>query len=455
MTTSPLRVLGRRAAVACAALVGLVGLMATTGTASAASIAYLDGREVWVSTLDGSRKERLSAGEGDWIAVTAADNGRILGVRLEAGKIFQLATTQLWDANGSVLSQGPLPSTAGWNSYVAPLGLDLTSDGVFAVYGYAGQVGFVPNATFPRGHYAILSDTKTNLTPIGQSGYLYPTTVGRRVVAAQGSQVVVQAAESSNPFAITWTPIIDTSGTGLSLRRTDVAATGRMVAAELTADPGDDRIAALSISGIDAPVTVGATADCFLPTVGEATDPTFSQDGTRIAWKDAQGVKIAGAPSGNAEPCALASAPIVISPTGSSPSIGGADLAQLKPAAAPAPGAPGTTPTPAAPLGLTLPAKPTAAALIGARGLPLKVRTPRAGKVTATGSVAAKRLGLKGTRQIVIATGAISTKAAGTVTLRLRLKKTALKYRARLRGATLVVRITQGGKTTRKSIRLR
>ena len=343
MRRSPLRVLGRRAAVACAALAGILGI---AGSASGASLAYIDAHEVWVSTLDGSRKERLSAGEGDWIAVTAADNGRILGVRLEAGKIFQLAKIQLWDSNGSVLSQGPLPSVAGWNSYVAPLGLDLTSDGVFAVYGYAGQVGFVPNASFPRGHYAILSDTKTNLTPIGQSGYLYPTTVGRRVVAAQGSQVVVQAADTSNPFSTTWTPIIDTAGTGLSLRRTDVAATGRLAAAELTADPGDDRIAALSLSGIDAPVTVGASADCFLPTVGEATDPTLSQDATRIAWKDAQGVKIAGAPSGNTEPCALASPPIVISATGSSPSIGGADVAQLKPAA-PGPAAPGTTPPPA------------------------------------------------------------------------------------------------------------
>lgn len=448
MIATPLRSLGRRTAIACAAIAGLLGM---AGSASAASIAYLDAHEVWVSTLDGSRKERLSAGEGDWIAVTAADNGRILGVRLEAGKIFQLAQIQLWDANGTVLSRGPLPSVAGWNSYAAPLGLDLTSDGVFAVYGYAGQVGLFPNASFPKGHYAILSDTKTNTTPIGQSGYTYPTTVGRRVVAAQGNQAVVQANDSSNPFSTAWTPIIDVSGTGLTLRRTDIAATGRIAAAELTADPGDDRIAALSLSGIDAPVTVGASADCFLPTVGEAADPTLSQDGTRIAWKDAQGVKIAGAPSGNTEPCALASAPIVISSTGSSPSIGGADVAQLKPAA-PGPGAPGT---PSAPLALTLPPKPTAAALAGAKGLALKVRAPRAGKVTATGSVVAKRLGLRGTKQVVIATGSISAKAAGTVTVRLRLKKTARKYRVRQRGATLVVRLTQGGKTTRKSVRLR
>ncbi len=109
----------------------------------------------------------------------------------------------------------------------------------------------------------------------------------------------MQAADASNPFTTTWTPIIDVSGTGLTLRRTDVAATGRLAADRAgIADPGDDKIAALSLSGIDAPVTVGATTDCFLPTVGEASDPTISQDGTRIAWKDSQGVKVRRRPDG-------------------------------------------------------------------------------------------------------------------------------------------------------------
>ena len=439
------------------AVVALAGFLLGAGPASASSVAYIDGHEVWVSTLDGSRKERLSAGEGDWISVTAADNGAILGVRLEAGRIFQLAKIQLWGSDGSVLSQGPLPSTSGWSSYVAPLGLDLTSDGVFAVYGYSGQTGIVPNATFVRGHYAILSDTKTNLTPIGQSGYTNPTTFGRRVVASQGSQVVAQVTDVSNPFAISWAPIIDVSGTGLELRRTDVAATGRLAAIELAADPGDDKIAAVSLSGMDPPVTVGAATDCFLPTVGEATEPTLSQDGAFIGWKDAQGVKVAGAPTGTTEPCALSSPPIVISPTGSYPSIGGANVAQLRPTT-PAPTSP--TPPPSAaprlsPLAVTLPAKPTAAALATTRGLALKVRAPAAGRITVTGSVIARRLGLKGKKQIVIASGFASPKAAGTVTVRVRLKKFARKYRARLRGATLVLRISQGRLTTKKSVRLR
>ena len=168
----------------------------------------------------------------------------------------------------------------------------------------------------------------------------------------------------------------------LELWRTDVAATGRLAAIEPAADPGDDKIAAVSLSGMDPPVTVGATTDCFIPTVGEATDPTLSQDGATIAWKDAQGVKVAGAPTGTTEPCALSSSPIVISPTGSYPSIGGADVAQPRPTA-PAPTSP--TPPPSAaprlsPLTVTFPAKPTAAALAATRGLALKVRAPpRAG----------------------------------------------------------------------------
>ena len=448
MTPPTPRALRRRAIPA---LVALAGVLGAAGPASAASVAYIDGHEVWVSALDGSRKERLSGGEGDWISVTAADNGRIFGVRLEAGKIFQLARIQLWESDGSVVSQGPLPSTSGWTSYVAPLGLDLTSDGVFAVYGYSGQVGLVPNATFPKGHYAILSDTKSNLTPIGQSGYTNPTTFGRRVVASQGSQAVVQLTDPGNPFATSWAQVIDTSATGLELRRTDVAATGRLAAIELAADPGDDKIGAVSLSGMDPPITVGAVTDCFLPTVGEATDPTLSQDGAYIAWKDAQGVKVAGAPTGTTEPCALSSPPVVISPGGSSPSIGGAGVAQLRP----------TTPTPTSPvpppspLAVTLPAKRTVAALAGPRGLALKVRAPAAGRITVTGSVIARRLGLRGTKPVVVASGFASPKAAGTVTVRVRLKASARRYRARLRGATLVLRISQGGRTTRRSLRLR
>jgi hypothetical protein len=435
----------------------LTGLALLAPVAAASSIAYLDGEEVWVSTLDGSRKERLSAGEQQWRAVAAADGGRILGVRNEAGKISQLSQTQLWDTGGQVISQGPLPSKAGWSSYVAPLSLDLTSDGTFAVYGYSGYTGVVPNATFSSGHYAILSDTKTNLTPIGQGGYRYPTTFGRRVIAESGNAVVSQNADSGNPFSTTWTPLLDLSATGLELGRTDVAATGTMLALELTDSGGTvERIALISTSGVDAPTAFPAAVDCFIPATGKARDATLSQDGSKIAWKDDDGLKIAGVPTTAADPCEFSSPPILISPTGSAPSIGGADLAQLRPPA-PAPAAPPAPapPTAARPVFVTVPAKGSAAAIAGAKGLALKVKVAGPGKISVTGSVAAKRLGLKGKKAFVIATGSARATKAGTVTVRLKLTKKARKYRKRLKGLTITLRLTQGAGTTTRSFKLR
>ncbi len=445
-----------------AALGGLVLGVIVGGVplAGAGSIAYIDGNEVWVSTFDGSRKERLSSGENEWRTVAAADNGRIIGERIEAGKISQLSRIQLWDSNGQVISQGPLPSKSGWTSYVAPLSLDLTADGVFTLYGYSGQVGLFPTATFERGHYAILSDTKTNLEPIGQAGYTWPTTVGRRVVAANGSLVSVQAADSSNPFSTTWNTIMDTAGSGLELHRADVAATGKLIGLELTGNGlATQKVAVIAINGIDTPATFPAAVDCFIPAAGKARDVTFSQDGTRIAWTDDEGVKIAGVPTTADDPCVFSSPPIVISATGRSPSIGGADVAQLRPSAVPpappSPSPPVPSPGTSGPLSVTTPARGAAAALAGFAGLALKINVPAAGKVTVTGSIAAKRLGLKGGKAIVVATGSARAKKAGAVSVRLKLTKKARRYRKRLKGATLVLRITQGGRTITKSVKLR
>ena len=67
--------------------------------------------------------------------------------------------------------------------------------------------------------------------------------------------------------------------------------------------------------------------DCFLPAAGIARDASLAQDASVIAWKDDGGVKVAGSPSTVADPCVMGSTPIVISPTATHPSIGGADVA--------------------------------------------------------------------------------------------------------------------------------
>ena len=74
-----------------------------------------------------------------------------------------------------------------------------------------------------------------------------------------------------------------------------------------------------------------AAVDCFLPAAGIARDASLAPDAGAIAWKDDGGVKVAGSPSTAGDPCVMGSAPRVLSPTGTHPSIGGADVAAFLP----------------------------------------------------------------------------------------------------------------------------
>ena len=150
----------------------------------------------------------------------------------------------------------------------------------------------------------------------------------------------------------------------------------------------------------------------------------------------------------------LTSPPVVISPTASQGAIGGANMAAFLPASAQPPG---SGPPPAgggtAPLA-TLPRKLTTKALARAKGVPIKVKVSRAGKVKLSGTVLAKILGRRG-KPIVIATGSTNAARAGTVTVRLRLTSAARKKRSRLKGARMTLRVSQGGLKTTKRITLR
>jgi hypothetical protein len=406
---------------------------------------------VWVSSLDGALKGRLSGGEGDWRTVAAADGGRILGVRLEAGKVSQASFIQLWSENGEILSTGPLPyDTKAWSSYAAPVGMDLNPEGTLLAYGYSGYTGIVPNASFFDGFNVTNTDVKVNLKPISQSGYQFPTVVGSRVVAASGSEVKIQSDPAAGLFAQQWASLGLFAPQGYDLGATDVAANGRAAAVELYVDGGPDRIAVVSLESLSPPTGAGQRFDCFLPTVGEARSPSLSQDGTRIAWRDDEGVKVAGLPVNTT--CQLSAPAVVISATGKEPSIGGATVTSDDP--------PGPNPNPPTPQGpgapvATPPRRVSVASFLRRSGVPVRVRVSGAGRVRITASVPARRVGAKGRKPIVLATGTATARAGGTVTVRLKPSRTARRYKKRLRGATLTLRVTQGARTSTRTLRLR
>ena len=145
------------------------------------------------------------------------------------------------------------------------------------VYGYSNS-GFCCPINFAQGTY-VRPVTNSSLDPINVSGREHPTLFGSRMIAHTGQTVNVQDA-SAAPYGTTSSPGSSFSGTGLELRRTDVAANGQLIAAELEQWGGGGqtigKIAAVATQGVDQPPTFPAAVDCFLPTNGVATDASLS-----------------------------------------------------------------------------------------------------------------------------------------------------------------------------------
>ncbi len=415
----------RRARVGVAGLLAAVVVAALPSVAGAASLAYIDGGEVWLASLDGSQKSRLSDGDGNWQKVAASDGGRVAAVQRVA-TASETSTFRVWAADGAVAFNGALSAVSGYTSYAYPLSFDISADGNFLVYGFSASISFGPTLAFTAGFYARSVDNAV-LAPIEVSNATYPSFVGSRVVAAFGSEVRLQDP-ATVPFGTQFSFWINTSGTGLQLRRTDVAANGTLVASELHSNgpPAVDKITVLSVAGVGGALT--GAVDCFLPTVGLAKDVSISQDATRIAWKDDEGVKVAGVPTTTA--CTLSSPAVVISPTGTSPSIGGGNLAGLG-------GLPPAS-VGALSVGLTAPSAPKLGALLQGKKVKFRftVSAPCRGKARILVKKAeAKRLKL-GAKDTLIGAAAANVPAAGTYPATLTIAK---KYRAKLRTAKRVV----------------
>jgi hypothetical protein len=442
------------------ALIALFCLLTMAPAAGAASIAYIDGGEVWLSSLDGTQKVRLAGhvvnGSGEtekWLAVAASDSGRIVAARNVPGRMSSFTWFKVWEPDGTSTVEGPLNAPSGWTVYVYPLGFDLTADGKHMVYGYSNSSSCCP-ITFARGTY-VRPVTNSVLPPIVVSGQEHPTLLGNRVIAHSGATVNVQDTAATT-YGTDFTPWLDVSGTGLELRRTDLAANGQLAAIELEQWNGGSqaigKIAVVSTQGVDQGLT--GAVDCFLPAGGIAKDVSLSADATRVAWTDGAGLRVAGTPTTAADPCVLTSPPVVISPTASQGAIGGADVARFLPPVPPPtvggdpPPTGGTAPV------ATVPKKVTTSALARAKGVPIKVKVAGAGKVKVSGTVPAKVLRRRG-KPVVVATGSATAKRAGTVTVKLRLTAAARKKPRRLKGARLTLRVSHGGLTAIKRVKLR
>jgi hypothetical protein len=296
------------------------------------------------------------------------------------------------------------------------------------------------------GHYLLPSTTTSAPVPepYKNTNALWPTLFGDRVVGTPDQhQTWVQDASSIG--STTFNGWIDFTGvTGFNLHRTDVAATGNVIAAELDqfGPPEIMKIAMVPVSIQN--LTLGA-GDCFLNTDALPRYPSLSQDGTLIAWSDAGGVKVGGVPDfSGADPCVLTKPAITISPTGSYPSVGPFNVAAIS-----------KTPAPVAPPTLTAP-KTQKLKDFAKTGLLLKIGFAAGGKATANVTVLPKTIGKKGKKAIVIASGSVTLPAGGALKiLKLKLNSKGKSLAKKLKGKKVTITVTVGGSTTTQSLKLK
>ena len=397
--------------------------------ASAATVSYIAGDSLWLSKPDGSVKKKLSGPAGDgrvWTEQAQSDNGKIVAVRREPGKIAQLNSFTLFGPTGAKLQEGSLTHEPGWTNYAYPVSLDLTDNGV-AVYGFSNYNPTFPVWTFGRGTYVRTVEKPFVLQPLKITDWEWPTLYHDRLVATQGQQVWLQDPGDGTPFA----PDPDVGFLLLpdevTINRTDVAANGKLFGIELNYDSIELYPLSHVPDSSSGPATV-QPGGCVLPTQGEASHITISQDGRDIAWEDDRGVVSAGAPDfQGADPCNLTRDPVVLAADGKYPSIGAASL----PTGGGGGGGGGggsLAPVP------SVPARITAASL--KKGIWITVRVWKAGKVVLTGKIGRK----------VVARGGAAAKKAVKVRVRLRAVKAYRKKPRRLKGKTLVLRISFAGR---------
>jgi hypothetical protein len=460
----------RRGSMLCLALAAAIA--AAPAAASAASVAYIDGGNVWVSSLDGTQKHRLTT-DGEWDEVAQSDNGRIAGVRREGAVFGQFNILRVWEPNGTQAFEGTLTKGFGWVQYLFPLSIDWNATGTLIAYGYQNVTPSFPVNQMEEGTYLITGVQPQVTDPVRFAGRRYPTFAGSRLVVHSGGEVAVQRAaggSGATEFDPWLVPI-----PGFDLGRTDVSASGRIAAIEMTKYHPNQTAGFIDMTPVESVGGAVRSGACILPSQGFARDVSLSQDGTRIAWADQGGVWVAGVPDflGNGPPssvpgnslCVLTAPKVLISATAKYPSIGGANVTDMlpappggSPALPPAPTGPVAPPSGTAPTALVAKLPSSAPVAVLRRGLAVRVGAPRAGLVSIAATVPGKRLGLRGAaarRPALIAKGTARVASARVIAVRLKLTALGRAKSARLKGARATVRIKLGTTVLTRSLRIR
>jgi hypothetical protein len=278
--------------------------------ASASSLVYTRDGDVWLGSPDGVAERPLTTG-GGFESPSQADDGTIVAIERGEANGVRYGFVHRISRTGQGLSSvrcGPENST----TYTGPLGAEVSRDGSLVAFHYFQQPNPSPVAAYcPTGSDSLPADTL--------SGHFNPSWIS-------GDHVVLFATNGF-PNVITDAPGQNRDGwfteNGLRL---DAGAVDRGLTklAAIVSGGGE-----LRIYQMNGPPPAAPTPRCSFTFAGATDhyeDPTWSPDGSQLAWDEPDGIHVADVPS--LADCASVTEDLVI-PGASDPHWG--------PAAAPKP----------------------------------------------------------------------------------------------------------------------
>jgi hypothetical protein len=350
----------------------LLAAVALAPVAGAASVAYVEAGNVWLASPDGRQKVQLTTtGNPDkpWLGVAQAADGRTTAVfNPDPNGNARNQRIKVWDALGNEVRDLTLQSkNPGAASIARPIAFEVSDDGEVTGHEFSYCAGSGLCGSLVRGTWYTTTNQEFGLTaPFETSGARQGTFFGRRLVFSDGSAISVQKAPNA-PFTDDSDAAWIAPNPGFALKRADIPPGGGKIALEVLVTapaPGQAKngISILPYSGDAGTGTLLPQNGCDLPASGNAHSVAWSPDGTQIAWRDDQGLKVAGTPvlPAPGDTCAFSSAPVLITSvpakdgaepkdasvyfSATGPSFGGADVGAILAARSPAPVRPARRP---------------------------------------------------------------------------------------------------------------
>jgi PKD repeat protein len=355
-----------------------VGLGAFAAGASADSLVYLKGGEIWISHVDGSAARPVTSTPNNWAWPSEADNGMIVAAGGLARNFSDGSDTsgssEIYKLNQSGAQIGNTTDPPGSHSMpacdeFAPQHVRVSPDGTKAAYDFFLCTGDETTV------WANLSDVSYRPPPpqqIGQEDYYAPSWFNNSTflvthdgppITDNGSQFFVHTLSDAdfggsglggdqNIDQPSYQVVAARTGNRMAVFEAD-SASGRPGVAKIVlyttdGNPGDPYFESGTAAHGDTPMCK-LTLPASAITNANAASPTFSYDGSELAWTENDGIHVANVTNLNTGPdvenvpeCTTVSQRLLI-PGGSMPFFGHGDESS-----APSPPPPPSAPKPVA-----------------------------------------------------------------------------------------------------------